>query len=115
MDDSPKLGAKARHVIGSATAVHVSAASLWEIAVKAMLGKLRAPADLSDLLASQGLVPLSITAAHAEAIRAFPELLRHDPFDRLLIAQAKVDRLSLITADRVLLAGGYEWLIDARS
>jgi PIN domain nuclease of toxin-antitoxin system len=114
LDDNPRLGAKARNTIHAATVVHVSAASLWEIAIKEMLGKLRVPPDFSELITSQGLVLLSVTAKHTEAIRAFPELLRHDPFDRLLMAQSRVDGLSLVTADRVLLAGGYDGLVDAR-
>jgi PIN domain nuclease of toxin-antitoxin system len=87
---------------------------MWEIAIKEMLGKVAVPPDLSALLTSQGLTGLPVTAAHAEAIGDFPELVSHDPFDRLLMAQSKVDRLQLVTADRVLLAGGYEWLVDAR-
>jgi len=62
---------------------------------------------------AQGLAFLSITAEHAEAIRDFPELVRHDPFERLLVAQASRTGLRLLTADRILLALGRDFIIDA--
>jgi len=80
-----------------------------------MLGKLSVPADLSSRLTAQGLVPLRITAEHAEAIRDFPELVRHDPFDRLLVAQASREGLRLLSADQVLLGLGRDYIVDARS
>jgi len=113
LDDSPRLGPQARQKITSAQGVHVSAATVWELAIKTMLGKLSVPADLSTRLTAQGLQPLSITAEHAEAIRDFPELTRHDPFDRLLVAQAFRAGLRLLTADQVLLNLGRDFILDA--
>lgn len=113
LDDSPRLGAQARKLIGSADGVHVSAATVWELTIKAMLGKLTIPADVSVRLADQGFVPLSITAEHAEGIRDFPELTRHDPFDRLLVAQADIAGLQLVTADHVLLKLDRDFIVDA--
>lgn len=113
LDDSPRLGSRARQAIVSATVVHVSAATVWELTIKAMLGKLVVPDKLAVRLAEQGLVLLSITAEHAEGIREFPELARHDPFDQLLVAQASQARLHLVTADRVLLGLGRNFIIDA--
>ena len=101
LDDNPRLGRQARQAITSAQGVHVSAATVWELTIKTMLGKLSVPADLSKRLTAQGLVLLSITAEHAEALRDFPELTRHDPFDRLLVAQASRTGLRLLTADQV--------------
>lgn len=114
LDDSPRLGQQAREQIQSAARVHVSAATVWELTIKTMLGTLSVPADLSTHLVEQGLDLISITAEHAEAIRKFPELVRHDPFDRLLVAQASTERLRLMTADDVLLAQDYDFLVDAR-
>ena len=85
--------------------VYVSAATIWELTIKSMLGKLEVEPEFESLLVSQGITLLPITAQHAAGIAQFPELLRHDPLDRLLIAQAKLERLDLLTADRVLLAG----------
>ncbi len=91
----------------------MSAATVWELTIKAMLGKLSVPADLSVRLVDQGFVPLSVTAEHAEGIRDFPELTRHDPFDRLLVAQADRASLHLVTADHVLLKLERDFIVDA--
>jgi PIN domain nuclease of toxin-antitoxin system len=55
-------------------------------------------------LGQQGLAILAITADHAKGLREFPELARHDPFDRLIVAQAHLTGMRLLTADRLLLA-----------
>lgn len=109
---SDRLGPGSRQLIESSTA-HVSAASVWELTIKSMLGKLDLPSGLPGVLEDEGFVLLAVGAVHAEAIREFPELARHDPFDRLLVAQAHVERMSLITADRVLLGLNRGFLVDA--
>jgi PIN domain nuclease of toxin-antitoxin system len=85
--------------------VLVSIASLWEIAIKKALGRLRAPDDLPTRLPDLGFGLLAIEAEHAWAVRELP---RHhgDPFDRLLIAQAQTERLPILTADPAF--GGYD-------
>ncbi len=97
--DSPKLRPAVRAVIEDAEAIHVSAASIWEIAVKRAIGKLTAPDDIAEVLAGTGVLPLSITWQHADAAGALPP--HHaDPFDRLLIAQARAENLCLVSEDR---------------
>ncbi len=86
---------------------------MWELTIKAMLGKLVVPDKFTFRLAEQGLTLLGITAEHAEGIREFPELTHHDPFDRLLVAQASQAGLQLLTADRVLLGLDRDFIIDA--
>jgi PIN domain nuclease of toxin-antitoxin system len=113
LDDNPRLGSRARQAITSAQGVHVSAATVWELTIKSMLGKLSVPSDLTTRLTAQGLELLDITAEHAEAIRDFPELTRHDPFDRLLVAQACRAGLRLLTADHVLLNLRRDFILDA--
>lgn len=101
--DDPRLGPRARRAITSATEVRVSVASAWEIAIKVSIGKLKLPPDL-DLereLEDGGLLPLPIEIAHTEALRRLP-VLHRDPFDRMLIAQATTEALTLVTADRQL-------------
>jgi PIN domain nuclease of toxin-antitoxin system len=110
LDDNPRLGPQARKAVTSAQGVHVSAATVWELAIKSMLGKLTVPANLSNRLTGQGLELLSVTAEHAEAIRDFPELTRHDPF---IVAQASRARLQLLTADHVLLDLRRDFILDA--
>jgi PIN domain nuclease of toxin-antitoxin system len=95
--DSRRIG-KALRALIEAEATTVSAASLWVIAIKARLGKLDAPDDLPRRVEQLGFDLLAITAEHAWQVRQLP-LHHRDPFDRLLIAQAQVERLPIVTAD----------------
>jgi PIN domain nuclease of toxin-antitoxin system len=100
--DSRKLSGGARRAIASAQEVFVSAASIWEAAIKAGLGKLQAaPADLVAGIGASGFVELPVSASHAARVMTLPEYHR-DPFDRLLIAQAMHEPLHLLTADAAL-------------
>ncbi len=109
-----RLGDQSSRLVAEST-VHVSAASVWELAIKEMLGKVRLPADFEARLDDHGLTKLDITVDHAGQIRNFPELSRHDPFDRLLVAQAAAEGMAFLTADRVLLALGRSFIVDATS
>lgn len=98
--DDDKLSATARDAIGdAATQIYVSAASAWELAIKASLGKLTAPDDLTEQLTANSFTPLDISVIHALAVRHLPTHHR-DPFDRLLVAQAQAEGLTLVTADK---------------
>lgn len=114
LDNNPRLGPHARQIISSTSTVHVSAATVWELTIKSMLGKLSVPDKLASRLVEQGLSLLDITAEHAEAVRGFPELTKHDPFDRLLVAQASQAGLQLLTADHVLLDLGRHFIVNAK-
>jgi PIN domain nuclease of toxin-antitoxin system len=83
----------------------VSAATVWEIAIKRSLGKLTIEDGWARALARLGFVPLPVTAIHAEAVERLPWHHR-DPFDRLLVAQATTERLALVSADPRLAAYG---------
>lgn len=99
-----RIGPRTRASIEHAsTLVFVSAASAWEITIKAALGKLDAPDDYLDMLDHYRFTPLDIRSEHALAVRELPNLHR-DPFDRLLIAQARIEGLSLVTHDPNVLA-----------
>lgn len=76
----------------------VSTASVWEIAIKRSLGKLTAPDDLPDRIVDEGFAWLPVSAMHAWQVRDLPAHHR-DPFDRLLVAQALIERLPIITTD----------------
>jgi PIN domain nuclease of toxin-antitoxin system len=76
----------------------VSAVSVWEIAIKRAIGKLRAPDDVIERVEEAGAELLSITARHAHASGALP-LHHRDPFDRLLIAQAQLERCAIVSGD----------------
>jgi PIN domain nuclease of toxin-antitoxin system len=100
--DSRRLNEDARETIAASPLVYVSAASTWEIEIKRALGKLKAPVDLEEALSASHFVPLAITVAHSIAAAKLP---RHhdDPFDRMLIAQAKMEALILVSGDRRLM------------
>jgi PIN domain nuclease of toxin-antitoxin system len=99
--DDARLGPGPTAAIEDSEAeVLVSVASFWEIAIKSALGKLEAPDDLPALVESLGFEVLAVTSEHAWAVRNLPHHHR-DPFDRLLIAQAQVERLPILTADPV--------------
>jgi PIN domain nuclease of toxin-antitoxin system len=94
------LGIQARDAIADpANLVFVSAASAWEISIKKDLGKLTAPDDLEQQVHSGGFLPLPVSIAHGVAAG---QLARHhdDPFDRMLIAQAQAESLTIVTRDK---------------
>lgn len=97
-----KLTDDARLLIDNADSRHVSAASIWEIAIKVRLGKLHAdPDELNANLEPSGFRELPITSRHAVQAAKLP--LHHgDPFDRMLVVQAMIEGLYLVTADRQL-------------
>jgi PIN domain nuclease of toxin-antitoxin system len=110
LDANARLSRELRSAIEDpASAVFVSAASIWEIAVKASVGKLALPASLpaglDGAIAACGFDELPITARHA-ALVAGMAFHHADPFDRLLIAQAQAEDLTLATADKKLAAYG---------
>jgi PIN domain nuclease of toxin-antitoxin system len=97
--DDPALSPTAREALADpANEPLVSAASMWEIAIKRSLGKLTGPDDLPDRIADEGFAWLPVSAAHAWQVRDLPPHHR-DPFDRLLVAQALAERVPIVTAD----------------
>jgi PIN domain nuclease of toxin-antitoxin system len=98
--EDPALPPAARDAIADAdTTVLVSAATAWEIAIKKAAGRLEAPDDLLDALDVNSFDTLAISAAHALDAGALPT--HHtDPFDRMLIAQARAEELTLVSVDR---------------
>lgn len=95
------LASDVRARIAESPRVLVSAASAWEVSIKAALGKLDAPAGFAQACAEAGFEELPVRSAHAEAVRSLPA--HHtDPFDRLLVAQALLEGAVLVTADAKL-------------
>lgn len=112
--DDARLGAATRRLLQRASEVRFSVASAWEIAIKVAIGKLTLPlaADIAAELSRTGFMSLSIELAHAEEVRKLPRL-HADPFDRMLVAQSRVEGLTLVSADRELAAYGIT-VLDAR-
>ena len=98
--NNPTLCDRARDAIANPdNVIFVSAASAWEIAIKKSIGKLQTPDDLAMQIEAKGFIPLSIDLNHALTVESLPQH-HQDPFDRILIAQAIYERLTIITRDR---------------
>ena len=96
--DSPRLPLKARKAVHDAELVCVSAVSAWEIEIKKARGLLDAPGNLEATLRARDLQAVPLTVAHAVAAARL-QMHHRDPFDRMLIAQASLESLTLLTAD----------------
>jgi PIN domain nuclease of toxin-antitoxin system len=106
LEASPSLSVQAREMISDPeNTVFVSAVSLWEIWLKQSLGKLRLPVDFTGKLAAESFESLPLLASQTQQVSSLPWCHR-DPFDRMLIAQAQVEKLILLTADEALAAYG---------
>lgn len=106
LGNHPSLTAQARSLISDPeNAVFVSAVSLWEIWLKQSLGKLRLPSDFEERLAGESFESLPLMASHTREVALLPWHHR-DPFDRMLIAQARATGLKFLSADEVTAAYG---------
>ena len=106
LTESPRVDAIRKRLLAADNEVYFSVASVWEIAIKASLGKLKADAmEVRDAALEGGFAELPILGPHALHVGGLPWHHR-DPFDRLLIAQAAAEPMRLLTADEQLLAYG---------
>ncbi|MEO1062854.1 MAG: type II toxin-antitoxin system VapC family toxin [Actinomycetota bacterium] len=113
LDDAEHLGPTAREAISSCDEAVMSVVTPWELGIKRSLGKLDFPVGLVEAVRGTGFEIAPIRADHAELAPALPPHHR-DPFDRMLVAQAQLDAMVLVTADEQL--SGYEVeLLDATS
>ncbi len=102
LENNPTLSDAAREQITKGSnVVFVSSVSIWEIGIKRSLGKLETPDNLQEEIAFHRFTPLPISFSHAELAAKLP-LHHKDPFDRMLIAQANAERLTLITRDETI-------------
>lgn len=102
IEDSPRLSTKAKTLLESEVNLLVSVASLWEIAIKISIGRLTLAqpfaAFVPDQLAKNAIEILPVSMAHLAVVAALP-LYHRDPFDRLLVAQAIVEQMSIVSTD----------------
>ncbi|MEO8051531.1 MAG: type II toxin-antitoxin system VapC family toxin [Acidobacteriota bacterium] len=110
LSGSRRLPPAARKAIADSARAYVSAATVWEIAIKIALGKLEFRGEIAEQLTMNNLLPLAVTVPHAVAAGALP-VHHSDPFDRMLIAQAKLESLTLVTHDARLRDYGVHVLI----
>jgi PIN domain nuclease of toxin-antitoxin system len=106
LNDDAALGAKSRCLIGDpSNTIFLSSVSTWEIWLKKSLGKLELPDEFDKWLSKEEFEPLPLTDAHTRVVADLPWHHR-DPFDRMLVAQAMVSGLTLLTSDERLTAYG---------
>ena len=97
--DDPKLGTNARAVISDGNnEIYVSADSSWEISIKKRNGKLTGPDNIDNIVEQERFNKLPISLVHGELAGQLPDHHK-DPFDRMLIAQAQTEKLTILTAD----------------
>ncbi|WP_150460491.1 type II toxin-antitoxin system VapC family toxin [Nesterenkonia ebinurensis] len=115
--DSPRLGPIARDEISGAETVYYSSVSVLEIVIKNMLGKLELPGSekFPGVFTEAGMTELVLSAEHADAMRADTSLVHHDPFDRMLLGQARAEGLTLITSDGTLNDLRLDFVLNARA
>jgi PIN domain nuclease of toxin-antitoxin system len=101
LEGNPELRQGARDAIETADHVYVSSATIWEMAVKVARGRLAAPHDFPDRLLDLGMLHLALEWEHARVAGGLP-LHHRDPFDRMLVAQAIVERLTIVTRDQAM-------------
>jgi PIN domain nuclease of toxin-antitoxin system len=106
LDQNPgRVAALTRERIEAAIEVYVSAVTGWELSIKQAAGALKMNTPVSSLVGSLGFLELPITIRHGEAVKTLP-MIHRDPFDRLLVAQATVEGLILVTSDSRLIRYG---------
>jgi len=100
LNDDPKLIDHHREIIANTDNLcYISAATIWKISIKVKLGKLKISDDYIDELQKEGFLELPVSWKHSNQVKELP-LIHNDPFDRLLIAQAQVEELTLLSADK---------------
>ena len=108
-----KLGPKAKRLIQTAKDVSISSISIAELNMKSMIGGIKIPSDLSEQFKNANIQVSDFGTESANEILRFGALAKHDPFDRLILAQASASDAKLLTADRALLALDLDFVIDA--
>ena len=101
LEGSQELRPQARAAIEAAEAAYVSSATIWEMATKVARGRLEAPPDFPDRLLDLGMLQLALEWEHARVAGGLP-LHHRGPFDRMLVAQAIVERLTIVTRDQAI-------------
>ncbi|MBN4058987.1 type II toxin-antitoxin system VapC family toxin [bacterium AH-315-J04] len=110
LDDPAKLSSEAREAIANGDSlVYVSAAVAWEMAIKKSIGRLDIPTNLPEVLRADNIEVLDINIHHALTVGDLP-MLHQDPFDRMQIAQANVENLTLITRDKQIKKYDVKWI-----
>jgi PIN domain nuclease of toxin-antitoxin system len=111
--DPGRLGKKTRKLLTKSASLYISPVSIFEIAIKNMLGKIKLNQSLEMLVQAHGFIGLPFRLEDAFEVYSFPSLINHDPFDRMIISTVRINKASLVTSDRRLLDLGFEWILDS--
>jgi PIN domain nuclease of toxin-antitoxin system len=120
MQGDPRLGREATRLLETVPFLHFSAVSVMELKMKSLsLGpngkpKLELPSNFVQMLSEGGFKELTLESNDSAELSKFLVLQRHDPMDRMLLAQASRNQMRFLTADRVLLSLGLDWVVDAQ-
>jgi PIN domain nuclease of toxin-antitoxin system len=112
--DPSQLGRSARRILENEPVIYYSPISIAELRIKEGLGRIQLPESFLDQLEANGFLSLSFDAIDAWYLNRFGTLAKHDPFDRMILAQASSARAKLITSDEILLGLNFDWVIDSR-
>jgi PIN domain nuclease of toxin-antitoxin system len=101
LEDGPELSEDLKGQIETELEVYISVASIWEISIKSAAGKLSVPDNFLQVVGDSGVSELAIRSQHAQLAGQLP-LIHRDPFDRMLVAQALTENLTLVTRDSAI-------------
>lgn len=107
-----RLGKRTRRTFKDSRVLHFPTVAVFELAIKHLLGKLKLNSPIHELIDSEKLLEVPFTFNASAEAYAFPSLIRHDPFDRMILATAKANGAKLYTSDKKLLDLGFEWIVD---
>jgi PIN domain nuclease of toxin-antitoxin system len=108
-----KLGKKTNHILRTSKNISYSSLSAAELAIKHMLGKLKLQSPVHTILSSSDFRQLAFEERVISELYSLPSLVRHDPFDRMILATARAHGAKLITSDRKILELGFDWVLDS--
>ena len=109
-----QLGKNTSRIVQHSQDVCYSSLSAAELAIKHMLGKLKLAAPIHEILPGIDFQEIPFDNVAASQLYSFPGLVRHEPFDRMILATASSNKTSLITSDRKLLDLGFDWILDSQ-
>jgi PIN domain nuclease of toxin-antitoxin system len=108
------FGANALRLLETQDVVFVSPVTVFEVQLKRMINKIEITNNLVEGIRSAGLTELPLNISDADAVTKFADLTRHDPFDRLLLAQALTNQLNFLTSDKTLIEFGLDFVVNSR-
>jgi PIN domain nuclease of toxin-antitoxin system len=108
-----QFGKKTSYIIRSSREICYSSLSAAELAIKHMLGKLKLKSPIHEILLGSEFQELSFDHKAIAELYSLPSLVRHEPFDRMIVATTRAYGARLITSDRQLLDLGFDWVLDS--